>query len=177
MSATLKKCLLIIITFFYFSFAQAQKIAHCNYDSLMKVMPETKIADSLLQAFIANIQAKDMQMQKEYDSLSNKLNANAQIWSKEVMTIKQNELEVKMKRIQAFQGDGQLDIAARREELLVPLRKKILLAISMVAKENGYAFILNSATDSNQVLYFDQSNNVSKKVKNKLDYMQPAWVH
>lgn len=177
MSATLKNVLLLVITFFCFSFAHAQKIAHCNIDSLLNVMPERKIADSILQRYVAYVQERYKKMQNEYDTLSNKLTANAQVWSKEIITQKQKELQVKQNDMQAFQTDEQMNIASRREKLFMQLQKKILLAISMVAKENGYTLILNTAMDNKQVLYYDLSNNVTKKVKNKMDYMQPAWVH
>ena len=177
MSATLKKHLLLVITVFYFSFAQSQKIAHCNYDSLLEVMPERKIADSLLQDFSAYLNGQYKKMQKKIDSLNNELNKNSQVWSSGVITQKQKEIQANIDQGQNFQIDARRRIDERREELIMQLRKKVVLAISLVAKENGYVFILNSALQSDQVLYFDQANNVTLKVKKKMDFMQPAWVH
>jgi outer membrane protein len=177
MSVSLKNCLLLVITIFYFSSAPAQKIAHCNYDSLMKAMPEAKVADSLLQVFTYPISQQVSKMQKEIDSLNKQLNANMQVWSEAVLTLKQKEIGTKIKQQQIFQQESQLSVTARQQELTMQVQKKLLLAISLVARENGYAYILNSAADNNLVLYFDPNNSVSKKVKSKLDYMQPAWVH
>lgn len=177
MSVSFKNCLLLVLTVFYFASASAQKIAHCNYDSLMKAMPEAKTADSLLQVFTYPISQQVSKMQKEIDSLNNKLNANIQVWSEAVLTQKQKEIGTKIKQQQIYQQESQLSITVRQQELKMQVQKKLLLAISLVAKQDGYAYILNSAADNNLVLYFGPSNNVSQKVKSKLDYMQPAWVH
>lgn len=177
MTVSFKNCLLLVITVFYFSSAPAQKIAHCNYDSLMKGMPESKTADSLLQVFTYPISQQVSKMQKEIDSLNNKLNANMQVWSEAVLTQKQKEIGAKIKQQQIYQQESQLSITVRQQELTMQVRKKLMLAISLVAKQEGYAYILNSAADNNLVLYFDPSHNVSQKIKNRMDYMQPAWVH
>lgn len=168
---------MLLLTVFYFSSAPAQKIAHCNYDSLMKAMPEAKTADSLLQVFTYPISQQVSKMQQEIDSLNNKLNAGIQVWSETVLTQKQKEIGTKIKQLQIFQQESQLSITVRQQELTRQVQKKLMLAISLVARENGYAYILNSATGNNLVLYFDPNNSVSQKVKSKLDYMQPAWVH
>jgi outer membrane protein len=177
MPATFKNCLLLVITVLYFSSAPAQKVAHCNYDSLMKGMPESKTADSLLQVFTYPISQQVSKMQKEIDSLNNKFNANRQVWSEAVLIQKQKEIDGKIRQRQIFQQESQLNITVRQQELTMQVRKKLMLAISLVAKQEGYAYILNSAVDNNQVLYFDPSHNVSQKIKSRMDYMQPAWVH
>lgn len=140
-------------------------------------MPEAKTADSLLQVFTYPISQQVSKMQKEIDSLNNKFNANMQVWSEAVLIQKQREIDGKIRQRQIYQQESQLSITVRQQELTMQVRKKLMLAISLVAKQDGYAYILNSAADNNLVLYFDPSYNVSQKIKSRMDYMQPAWVH
>jgi Skp family chaperone for outer membrane proteins len=68
MKPSFKKVALIISAIVLFSFAQAQKIAHLSLDSLISLMPETKIAKDAAQNYLKGIDAESISMQTELET-------------------------------------------------------------------------------------------------------------
>ena len=74
------------------------------------------------------------------------------------------QLESLAKKVQEFEGSFEQKIQEKQQSLLVPLRNEALEAVKAVAKEAGYAYIL----DNNSVIVGPPGDNVLPLVKKKM---------
>ena len=73
-------------------------------------------------------------------------------------------MESLYERIQTFTSSAESDLQLKQIEMLKPFQEKLIEAIKIVAKENGYTYIF----DKNTVLYYSDSEDITNKVKAKL---------
>jgi len=79
---------------------------------------------------------------------------------------KEKELQDLYNRLVDFNQKAQQDLGKYENELLNPLIEKARKAVNEVAKEKGFAYILNTA--QGMVLYFESGEDVMPFVKAKL---------
>jgi len=94
-------------------------------------------------------------------------------FSASIKEIKRAELISLYQKVQSWQQQGQELYQAEAQKKIAPLRDKALEAIRLVAKENGYAYIL----DINSVIVAPPGDDILPLVKKKLgikDAAKPA---
>ncbi len=150
----------------------AQKTAHVQLDSLIQLMPETKQAMEIAQAYLKDLEKQVASMKTEFDTKYQDYLANEPSYSDLVKKTKQEELQTLNQRIQDFQQQAQQDYQKKYGELSKPIQEKAKKAIDMVAKENGYKYVFDTSTGI--VLYSEASEDILALVKKKMDTMPAA---
>lgn len=171
---TFTRVALIIAAVGLFSFAKAQKIAHLSLDSLISLMPETKIAKETAQNYLKGIDAESISMQNELEAKYKKYLEDQATMSDLVRKTKEDELNQLQRRIEDFKQQAQQDYQRKTAELTSPIMDKAKKGIEAVAKEGGYKYILDTSAGS--VLYSEASDDVLMAVKKKLDSMPAAVI-
>jgi outer membrane protein len=171
---TFTRVALIIAAVGLFSFAKAQKIAHLSLDSLISLMPETKIAKETAQNYLKGIDAESISMQSELEAKYQKYLQDQATMSDLVRKTKEDELNQLQRRIEEFKQQAQQDYQRKTAELTAPIMDKAKKGIEAVAKEGGYKYILDTSAGS--VLYSEPSDDVLMAVKKKLDGMPAAVI-
>ncbi len=171
---TFTRVALIIAAIGLFSFAKAQKIAHLSLDSLISLMPETKIAKETAQNYLKGIDAESISMQSELEAKYQKYLQDQATMSDLVRKTKEDELNQLQRRIEEFKQQAQQDYQRKTAELTSPIMDKAKKGIEAVAKEGGYKYILDTSAGS--VLYSEPSDDVLMAVKKKLDSMPAAVI-
>jgi outer membrane protein len=171
---TFTRVALIIAAVGLFSFAKAQKIAHLSLDSLISLMPETKIAKETAQNYLKGIDAESISMQNELEAKYKKYIEDQATMSDLVRKTKEDELNQLQRRIEEFKQQAQQDYQRKTAELTSPIMDKAKKGIEAVAKEGGYKYILDTSAGS--VLYSEPSDDVLMAVKKKLDSMPAAVI-
>ncbi|MBL7912553.1 MAG: OmpH family outer membrane protein [Bacteroidia bacterium] len=174
MKSTFKKVALIIAASGLFSFANAQKIAHLSLDSLISLMPETKIAKETAQNYLKGIDAESISMQTELETKYKDYMDKQATMSDLVKKTKEDELNGLQRRIEDFKQQAQQDYQRKTAELTAPIMEKAKKGIEAVAKEGGYKYVLDTSAGS--VLYSEPSDDVLMAVKKKLDSMPAAVI-
>ena len=174
MKITLKKIALIIAATGLFSFANAQKIAHLSLDSLISLMPETKIAKEAAQNYLKGIDAESIAMQTELESKYKDYLEKEATMSDLLKKTKQDDLNQLQRRIEDFKQQAQQDYQRKTAELTAPIMDKAKKGIEAVAKEGGYKYVLDTSAGS--ILYSEPSDDVLMSVKKKLDSMPAAVI-
>ena len=145
--------------------ASAQtKIGYVSTDELIGVMPEAEKADADLKDYQASLSQQGQDMMKDLgikDSLFVKDSAKLSASMKE---IKRNELITLYQRVQGWQTQAQEMYQQKAQEKIAPIRAKAMDAIRLVAKENGYSYIL----DINAVIVAPPGDDILPLVKRKL---------
>ncbi len=166
------KRILIVAAFFTTSLiatdVQAQmKIGYINSTELVAELPETKAADTKIQAFATELQTS-------LESQAVKLEKEIQDFQKNQKTMTEIMLETKQKEIMSMQQNLQeMEQSAndklnkKRSEMYQPIIEKVEAAINAVSKANGYTYVLD--TSSGSVLYADPANDIMDLVKKQLN--------
>lgn len=151
------------------NFCNAQstlKFGHINSAELLSNMPESKVADSLLNKFIGTLQAQSKQMNAELQQKYSDYKSKEASMAEPIREAKEKELADLQDRIQSFEESAQTSLQKKREELQSPLIKKAQDAIDAVAKEKSYSYVFDTAQGN--LLFAQESDNILPLVKTKL---------
>lgn len=125
--------------------ASAQKTGYISVDQVVSLMPETTRLDSLLRKYQADTLNTQFQyIVSEYNRKDSMVNTKDSVnKSAAVKAQIRQELEQYAYQIQNWQSIAQQALQAKQQELLEPIYRKVDNAIQAVAKESGYAYVLN----------------------------------
>ncbi|MET6998871.1 OmpH family outer membrane protein [Chitinophaga defluvii] len=126
--------------------AMAQsKVAHINAQALVESMPEAKKAETDLQTFAQGLQTDGKALVDEYTKKMKEFDEKAASMSENMKEIKGREIQEAQKRIQDYNQSAEQKVQAKQQELLKPIYDKARKAIEDVAKEKGYAYVIDSS--------------------------------
>ena len=174
MKNLLKGAALFVGLFAATSVANAQqKIGHINADEIFQQTADFKTATATLktlsdtkqkeiEGMITLLQAKEKEAN---DLMLNQSEANKAETQTKLQAIGQ-EYQQMQQRVQDVQKVAQEEVGKKQQELMAPIQTKVMNAINAVAKEKGYAYILDIGSGS--VIYYQGGEDVSEAVKAKL---------
>ena len=160
--------LLALVALPFVADAQTAKYATFSYDSVMHVMPDYKAA----LATLADLRRQyDAEIKRTEDDFNAKYESFIEVYSGLDINIRnkrQNELQELMARGMAFKEETRRLLRNAEKDLLKPVRARIDAALTEVAQENGYDFVLN--TDNNAIPYTNPeiSEDITMLLKEKL---------
>jgi outer membrane protein len=125
--------------------ALAQKTGYISVEQIVSLMPETSRLDSVLRKFQSDsLNPQFTYMVQEYNRKDSMVNSkDSAKLSVAVRAQIRQELEGYAYQIQNWQQIVQQALQSKQNELLEPIYRKVDGAIQTVAKENGYAYVLN----------------------------------
>ncbi|HMJ48574.1 MAG TPA: OmpH family outer membrane protein [Ferruginibacter sp.] len=147
-----------------FSASAQSKIGYISLDELIGVMPEAGKADAELKDYQASLGQQGQDLMKELGAKDSLFVRDSAKLSASMKEIKRNELIALYQRVQGWQQQAQDLYQQKAQEKIVPLRSKAMEAIRQVAKEAGYAYIL----DVNSVIVAPPGDDVIGLVKKKM---------
>ncbi len=151
-----------------FGAAAQQKIGHINADELLQMMPETKAAQTQLETYGKQLEKEMEEMENELDAKYKSFVDNQAVLTTLAKQSKQQELQQLQQRIQEYGQNAQRDLQNKQVELLTPIIEKATKAVQDVAKENGYAYILDSSQSKAVIIADNDATDIMKLVKKKL---------
>ncbi len=154
------------------TFASAQKMAHVSLDSLIGLMPETKTAKDVAEAYLNDLKKTAAAMDGELQTKYADYQTNEATMSDLIKKTKQDELQSLQQRIQDFQQQAEQEYRKKYGELTAPIYAKAKKAIEAAAKEGGYKYVLDTSVGN--VLYSEPSEDILAAAKKKLDGMPLA---
>jgi outer membrane protein len=171
------KKVLIIISALLFSgamFAQTGlKIGHINSQELLASMPESDSAQLKLEKVAKDLQNQLETMQVELNNKYQDYVAKRDGFSELIRNARETELQEMNQRIQQFSQLAEQDLQKQRTDTYKPILDKANKAITDVAKENGFTYILDLSAGS--ILYHSETSvDIMGMVKDKLKIGKPA---
>jgi outer membrane protein len=174
MKKSIKQVVLTVCAAGAFFFANAQKIAHVNLDSLQGMMPETKTAKDIAQTYLKDLEKTVASMETELQTKYEAYMQEEAKMSELVKRTKGEEIQSLQKRIEDFKMQAQQDYQKKIGELTTPIMDKAKKAIEAVAKEGGYKYVLDTSVGN--VLYTEPADDILMTVKKKMDGMPLANI-
>ena len=153
-----------------FTASAQNKIGYISLDELISVMPEAGKADAELKDYQASLGQQGQDLMKELGTKDSLFVRDSAKLSSSMKEIKRKELIALYQRVQGWQQQAQELYQQKAQEKIVPLRTKAMEAIRQVAKENGYAYIL----DVNSVIVAPPGDDVISLVKKKMNIKETA---
>ncbi len=149
-----------------FNTVQAQNVAHIDSEQLLMAMPETKAMETELKKV-------QQTYADEYNAQATALQAKLQKYDAEAPTqtdAKNEERRVEVEglkqKIQKYAQTADQEIQKKRFDLLKPIVEKAQKAVSDVASEKGYKYVLD-ASPGKGLIVFD-GEDLMPLVKTKL---------
>ncbi len=142
------------------------KIGYVDFNALLAEMPGIDSVKIKLQVYQKTLSDQMDAMKAEFESKYQDYQTQAASMSDLIKQTKEKELSDLQGRIEAFQQKASQDLQTKQQELVAPFIDKAKVAVSNVAKENKYTYILNAIEDV--VIYKDETENVMVLVKKKL---------
>ena len=169
MKTTVKKLAFSIFTIGALTFSNAQKIAHISLDSLIGLMPETKTAKDIAEAYLNDLKKTAAAMDNELQTKYADFQANEAGMSELIKKTKYDELTALQNRIQDFQQQAEQEYRKEYSELTAPIYEKAKKAVEAAAKEGGFKYVLDTSVGN--VLYSEPGDDILSAAKKKLDAM------
>lgn len=147
----------------------AQKFGYCNSAVLLAQLPEIKAADSELKDFQTMLTKKGQDMVKSLQDKAAELQRKQERGeiSPKDFEAQGAKLKEEEEGIGKYEQEVYQKLSEKKEGLYKPLLEKVNKAMADVAKEGTFAIVFDSSTQV--LLYADESLDVTKQVKAKLD--------
>jgi outer membrane protein len=167
MKKLFKVALVAVCMLFVGNFAKAQaKIGYVNFTELVRSMPEFKTVQTQIESYQKQFLDQLTTMNNTFQTEAKDFQTQSATMTDAVRTAKQTELQDMQKRIQDYQNNAQQQVDAKSSELFKPLSDKARAALSEVAKEKGYSYVLDSSQV--QLLVSPDGDDLMVPVKTKL---------
>lgn len=147
----------------------SSKIGFADVDYIFSQMPEFKQIDTELKSTQSQLKTQIDAKTQEFQKKLADYQANLNTMLDAVRQNTERELTMLQENLQKLQQDAQTTIQNKQTQLMEPVYKKVGETIEVVAKENGYTFILNQQIGGlDVILYGDEKNDISDLVLKKL---------
>lgn len=139
-------------------FAQEGLFGYIGFNSTLKLMPEYMEAEINLRKIQSDYREEIERSKREFERQYIEFMLEQDQLSPTIVAKRQKELQLLMDNNAQFRDKVQAELEAKRNELLTPIRKKLLNAVSTVCKEQGLDYVVD--TGSGTYLYINESRGV-----------------
>jgi Skp family chaperone for outer membrane proteins len=136
---------------------QAGKIVWVNAEQAVYSCDEGKNEYTEIQKFVDEKNTEMSNMRKEYESLNNQLSVQGSKLTDEARADLQYQISIKETALQRFQQDTQADITNKRNRADAYILKRLQPVIEKIARERGYAAVLNLDAQSLRDIWIDET--------------------
>jgi outer membrane protein len=154
----------------FFTASAQQKIGYINTEELMGAMPESEKASKDLTEYQQLLQQQNNDLIKELNEQDSLFVKDSAKLSDAQKSFRRNTLIKLYQEVQGFNQKAEEQMGQRQQQLVGPIRVKAMDAIKAVAKEAGYAYILDVST----LIVAPPADDIIGLVKKKLGIKDPA---
>ena len=155
-----------------FSASAQNKIGYINTDELISLMPEAAKVNTELNEYQASLQQQGQILQIEADKKRDQYFKDSVTLSASMKEIRRDELVKLYQRLQNYDSEAQEKATQYAQTKIGPIKEKAMDAIKAVAKEKGYAYVIDNS--SNALIVMPTADDLLPFVKTKLGIKDPA---
>ena len=144
--------------------SQAQKIGYISADEVIALMPEASKVDTQLNEYQQALYQQAQIKKDEFDQKVAKFYRDSATLSSSLKEVQRTELQKEVQELSGAEQKIQQQFDAKRQELSLPIQRKLQAAIQEVAKENGYTYVFPREA----LLVMPSSDDLGSLVKRKL---------
>ena len=138
--------------------AQEGMFGYIDFNSTLKLMPEYLAAQKSLSETQAEYNEEIERSKREFERQYIEFMLEQDHLSSSIVAKRQRELQLLMDNNAQFRDKVQSELEARREELLNPIKKKLLETVSKICTSLGLDYVIDTGTGT--YLYINQEKGV-----------------
>ena len=146
------------------------KIGYISADEVIVLMPEAARIDTQLNQFQQALYQTAQEQNAELNDAVAKFYKDSATMSPQLKEVKRKDLQTKIQEMSGAEQRIQAQFEQKRQELSMPLQKKLQAAIQEVAKENGYTYILPRES----LIVMPPGDDIGRLVRKKLGIKESA---
>ncbi len=152
------------------STSEAQKIGYISADEVIALMPEAAKVDTQLNEYQQALYTQAQIKKDEFDQKVAKFYQDSGKLSNSLKEVQRKELQTEVQELSGAEQKIQQQFDAKRQELSLPIQRKLQAAIQEVAKENGYTYVFPREA----LLVMPPADDLGSLVKRKLGLKDAA---
>lgn len=125
-----------------FSAQGAERVGIVDSGKILRLMPETRQAETTLQATATPVRKELDRMNQDLKNSIASYEQQKGTLAKAIRAQKEKELSVKAQSFQKYQQVNSDALEKKKQALFLPIRQKILNTIMSVAQKNGFSVVL-----------------------------------
>jgi outer membrane protein len=162
---------LISASLFGFSnIANAQKIGYISADEIIQLMPEAATVQTQLDEYQQSLYKNADDQKAALNDAVQKFYKDSAAMSPSLKEVKRTDLQKQYQDIGGIDQKIQSQFEQKRQELSLPIQKKLQAAIEEVAKENGYTYVFPREA----LIYMPPTSDIGPLVRKKLGLKEPT---
>lgn len=138
--------------------AQEGKFGYIDFNGTLRIMPEYLEAEKTLREIQTDYHEEIERSKREFERQYIEFMLEQDHLSASIVAKRQKELQLLMDNNAQFRDNVQMELEARRDELLMPLKKKLLEVVSGVCLEKNLDYVVD--TGKGTYLYINQEKGV-----------------
>ncbi len=148
-----------------FAALETNKIGVVDSGKILQQLPETKQAESTLQATAATLQKEISLKNLELQNAVAEYKKKAPSLKPASRELREKELNIKGQALQKFQQEQNGVFEKKQQEVFAPIRQKVVATIESIAQKEGFSVVL----EKNATVYFAPENDLTFKALDKLN--------
>jgi outer membrane protein len=156
--------------FGFTNIANAQKIGYISADEIIQLMPEAAAVQTQLDEYQQSLYKNADDQKTALNEAVQKFYKDSASMSASLKEVKRQDLQKQVQDLSGMDQKIQNQFEQKRQELSLPIQKKLQGAIEDVAKENGYTYIFPREA----LIYMPPSSDIGPLVIKKLGLKEPA---
>lgn len=140
------------------AYAQEGKFGFLDFNGTMMLMPEYHEAEISLQKLQSDLREELDRSKREFERQYVEFMLEQDHLSPSIVAKRQKELQLLMDNNAMFKQRIQNELEQQRDNLLDPLRKKLLMAVSQVCRKSGLDYVIDTGTRT--YLYINENKGV-----------------
>ena len=138
--------------------AQEGMFGYIDFNGTLKLMPEYAEAQKDLQQTQSEYREEIERSKREFERQYIEFMLEQDHLSASIVTKRQKELQLLMDNNAQFKEKVQTELESKREELLRPLKQKLMEAVAKVCSDKGLDYVVDTGTGT--YLYINQERGV-----------------
>lgn len=146
------------------------KIGYISADEIIALMPEAAKVDTALNQYQQSLYQNAQDKQNTFNEAVAKFYKDSATMNPSLKEVKRTELQKAVQELSGAEQQIQQQFEQKRQELSLPIQRKLQAAIQEVAKENGYTYVFPREA----LLVMPPGDDIAALVKKKLGIKQNA---
>lgn len=146
------------------------KIGYISADEIIQLMPEAATVQTQLDEYQKSLYQNADDQKAALNDAVQKFYKDSAAMTPSLKEVKRTDLQKQYQDLAGIDQKIQNQFEQKRQELSLPIQKKLQTAIEEVAKENGYSYVLPREA----LIYMPPSSDIGPLVIKKLGLKEPA---
>ena len=150
--------------------SQTQKIGFISADEVIQLMPEAASVQTQLDQYQQSLYQNAEDQRTALNEAVQKFYKDSAAMSASLKEVKRTDLQKQVQDISGMDQKIQNQFEQKRQELSLPIQKKLQAAIEEVAKENGFTYVFPREA----LIYMPPTSDIGPLVRKKLGLKEPT---